>query len=109
MNSTKKFTREDINLNCVFAVLLNAGATVTITINRHNEEFHKDYVRKNASYLPVELQTAPMSIVVTYKGHNFLDLCNDLQAGFADMLNTSNGQLRDIIEMVEQCNPKALN
>ncbi len=109
MMGFKKYAREDINLSCVFAVLLNAGATVTLTMNLHNEEWHKKYVRENASYLPVEFQTAPISIVVTYKGQVILELCNDVQAGFADMFNTSDFILRDVIDMVEQCNPKALN
>jgi len=103
------FTREDINLSCVFAVLLHLGAKVTITLNRHHEEFHKEFVRKNASHLPIEYQTAPMSIIVKYNGLDILEMCNDLQAGFADMFNTSGFVLADVIEAVEQCNPKALN
>lgn len=109
MMRSKVYTREDINLSCVFAVLLHLGAKVTVTINRHHEEFHKEFVKKNAAHLPVELQTAPMSLVVTYKGQDVLELCNDLQAGFADMFNTSGSILSDIVEAVEQCNPKALN
>ena len=86
---------DDVDIVSVLWALQDTGAIVEIHINRKDKS-HFDYVDRNAASLSLGLRRSPIMISIWIRGKGYIEMCDDVRAGFADLCNQVE-ELRELI------------